>query len=130
MKFALSVTHRVGTGGMSVWAAAGAATQTRSNRAKASRNSRNLELHLRRTIGAGSRFEVRFFRESQHPGNEDGWKPRTRCVELLGSFVEPHAFDGNPVFGPGELDLQIGETLSGFQLGIPLDNNHQTRQRR
>ena len=49
---------------------------------------------------------------------------------MLRGIVEFAPFDGNPVFRPFELRLQIQEVLVGFQVGITLGDSHQPTERR
>lgn len=66
------------------------------------------------------RFEITDRGESEHPGQQVARKHFDIGVELLRGIVEFAPFDGNPVFRPFELRLQIQEVLVGFQVGITL----------
>ena len=51
-------------------------------------------------------------------------------VVFLDALVVPHTFDGDPVFGASQLVRQPVELLVRFQVGILLDDDEQSRERR
>src|SRR4030095_12137707 len=130
MKPVVSVTQRVGAGGIGVSAALISAAKKRRNRTVNRAGRRNLELHRRGFFGTGLGFEIRLWLKplTKETGDENRGKTFSLCIEGLGRLIESHALDGDAILRSFELHLKIAKILRRFEFGIPLSHNHESRQ--
>src|SRR5262252_107494 len=129
MKPAVSVTNCVGGGGMGVSFAPSAFESRRTHRHQETPKIRflsgarcrtKLELHLRRLLRPGLRFEVRLFLKLREKARDhDSWKRIALGIEFHRPVIESPAFDSDAILCPCELHRKISKTLSGFQFRIP-----------
>src|SRR6266540_2021128 len=89
-----------------------------------------IEIDRGRTLGAGrDRPEVRLLLEPEHRGEEVRREAQPRRVVRLRRVVVADPLDVDAVLCPLQLDLEVAEVLTCFQLGIPLDDDEQPLQR-
>src|SRR5450432_4849436 len=132
MKFAVSVTHWVGGGGMGVSAPYRSAVETRTIRTSTLRRGSNLELHLGRLFASGLCLEIRLRCEfiAEEAGDQHCWKTAPAGIESLRCLIESLPRNGNAILGALELRLQVAEVGGGFELRIVFGDGQQVRQRR
>src|SRR5438876_5134804 len=88
-----------------------------------------LEIHFRRNIRTSDTAEVRLRDEAEHVGHEIRWKLLHGRVELLYDLVVAPPLNCDTILGPFELRLQLQKILVRFQIGIPLHDDQQPRER-